>query len=223
MTAKLKVVPNKQRETIAQAVVVVAAAHRAATKAREAKERAQAMIVAAETKILDAGAGIEQARDTQAADLAKAATFGAKPRADSGMHNARIWEACSRDTLEAAKAAKEICEQTLADRDHDLTKAQDRAAAAADDIIRSEAASRVLKDAQALQEKLIVARVALRCLYNNDMLPEQLMQEAKTLLGFRAFPAWLGHLEIQRWEIHEAHRHWLTLREELMKDANAVV
>ena len=223
MTAKLKIIQSKQRETLAQAVAVVTAAQRAATKASEAKERAESMVSAAEAKILEAAAQIEQARDTQAADLAKAATSGAKSRADSGTHNARIREACARDTLEAAKAALDICSKSLANREHDLTKAQDRAAAAADDIIRSEAASRVLKDAQALQEKLIVARVALRCLYNNDMLPEQLMQEAKTLLGFRAFPAWLGHLEIQRWEIHEAHRHWLTLREELMKDANAVV
>jgi hypothetical protein len=74
-----------------------------------------------------------------------------------------------------------------------------------------------------LQEKLIAARVALRYLHANNLLPEQLMSEARTLLGFRGFPAWLGMIEPQRWEGHEAQHHWSVLRAELTKDADAPV
>jgi hypothetical protein len=74
-----------------------------------------------------------------------------------------------------------------------------------------------------LQEKLIAARVALRYLHSNNLLPEALMSEARTLLGFRAFPAWLGMIEPCRWETHESHHHWSASRAELTKNADAPV
>jgi hypothetical protein len=223
MPAKLKVIPNKQREALAQAIAEATVARRAATKAREAKERSESMIATAEAKLGQAAEGIDHARNAQATQLAKAATSGKSPPTASATRTARLRETDARDTYEAAKAALATCEQTLADREYDLTKAQDQVAKAADDVIRAEAAHRVLKDAKAFQEKLIAARVALRYLHANNLLPEALMPEARTLLGFRAFPAWIGNIEYRQWEKHAEHQRWLTLHEELMKDADADV
>jgi hypothetical protein len=196
------------------------AARRAAMKARDAKERTIAMIAAAEAKLSQATKAIEKARDAQAAHIAKAATSGVTPRTDTGTREARIREADARDTLDAAKAALATCEQTLAEFEGQQRRTEEPVARAADDVIRVEAASRVLKEAKVLQDKLIVARVALRYLHSNNLMPEPLMQEAKTILWFRDFATWYGNVEYIDWNRHDEHLRWTALRAELMKDAD---
>jgi hypothetical protein len=223
MVAKLRAVPNKrspEREALAQAIADAAAAHRVALKAHAAKERAQDMVAAAEAKLVQATAGIDKARDAQATTMAKVATSGGRMRADSTTRNARLKEADAQDELEAAKAALAQCEVPLAEHEYDL---QSQLSTAADAVIRSESASRVLKEAKVLQEKLITARVALRFLYAKNLLPEALMVEAKSVLWFREFATWPGNVEYHRWEEHEEHKRWAALYAELTKDADAEV
>jgi hypothetical protein len=105
------------------------AARRAAMKARDAEERAIAMIATAEAKLSQAMKAIEKARDAQATNLAKAATSRVKPRADTGTREARIREADARDTLDAAKAALATCEQILAEHEHALRRTEQPVAA----------------------------------------------------------------------------------------------
>jgi hypothetical protein len=121
------------------------------------------------------------------------------------------------------KAALETCEKTLAEHEHDLQKMQGHAATAADDVIRSEAASRVLKEARVLQEKLIAARVALQFMHSNNLMPEPLMREARTLLGFREFATWSGNVEYHFWNQHAEHQRWAGLHAELTKNADVDV
>jgi hypothetical protein len=125
-----------------------------------------------------------------------------------------------RDTLDAAKTALTTCEQTLAEHEYALRRTEQPVAAAADDVIRVEAASRVLKEAKVLQEKLITARVALRYLHSNNLMPEPLMQEAKMVLWFRDFASWSGNVEYIYWNEHAEHLRWTALHAELMKDAD---
>jgi hypothetical protein len=223
MIAKLKVVRSPQREALAQAIADARAAHEAAVKARDARKRANAMIVHAETKLGQATRAIERARDAQAANLAQAATSGVKPRADTGTREARIREADARDTLDAAKTALTTCEQTLAEFEGQQRRTEEPVARAADDVIRVEAASRVLKEAKVLQEKLIVARVALQYLHSKNLLPEPLMQEAKSLLAFREFASYWGNVEYYDWRRNDEYLRWSALHAELMKDADVDV
>jgi hypothetical protein len=146
-----------------------------------------------------------------------------KPRADTGTREARIREADARDTLDAAKTALTTCEKILAEHEYALRRTEQPVAAAADDVIRAEAASRVLKETKVLQEKLIVARVALKYLHSNNLMPEPLMQEAKTVLWFRDFATWSGKVEYIDWNRHDEHLRWTALRAELMKDADVDV
>ncbi len=226
MAAKLKAVPNKrspEREALAQAIADAAAAHRVAMKARDAKARAQDMVAAAEAKLVQATVGIDKARDAQAATMAKAATSGAKPRAANTTREARIKEADARDELEAAKAALASCEVPLVEHEYGLQQSLTFVTSAADAVIRSESASRVLKETKVLQEKLVAARVALQFLYANNLMPEALKAEAKSVLWFREFATWPGNVEYHRWDLHPEHLKWAALREALAEDADANV
>jgi hypothetical protein len=60
-------------------------------------------------------------------------------------------------------------------------------------------------------------------LHSNNLLPEPLMQEAKTVLWFRDFPTWSGNVEYIDWYRHDEHLRWTALRADLMKDADVDV
>jgi hypothetical protein len=77
-----------------------------------------------------------------------------------------------------------------------------------------------LKETKVLQEKLIVARVALQYLHSNNLMPEALMVGAKNLLAFRDFASFFGNVEYYDWRRHDEYLRWSGLRAGLMEDAD---
>lgn len=190
-------------------------------KAREAVECARDMLDAAETKFVEAVAGVERAKDAQAVSLTKAAKSGAMPKPDSAARNARVALQNAEDAREAATRALSTCEAALVESEYELKCAQDPIAKCVDAVLRTECAARVLKEVRILQEKLIVARVALQFLERRKLLPGEFAAEAKSILAFREFPSWFGNVEFVMWEKHEEGLRWAELHKALSKDADA--
>lgn len=162
MTAKLKIIPSKrtqERESLAQAIADAAVVERRAFKACDSKERASALVAGAESKLSEATSAVEKARDAQSRRAFKAIKAGADIAPDATTRNARLNVADAEDAVEAAKAALASCEDAFAESEDDLRRAQQHVVAAADDVIRTEQAHRVLQQAQMLQEQLLRARV----------------------------------------------------------------
>jgi chromosome segregation ATPase len=111
---------SQEREALAAAIADLTAAERKAHQARDAKERAEALVTQAEAKLDAAKAGIEKAKTHDAAALAKAASTGTKPRADGTLRSARQCVTDAEDGLEAARAALIQCDEALTNVEQEL-------------------------------------------------------------------------------------------------------
>lgn len=196
---------SQEREALAAAIADLTAAERKAHQARDAKERAEALVTQAEAKLDAAKAGIEKAKTHDAAALAKAASTGTKPRADGTLRSARQCVTDAEDGLEAARAALIQCDEALTNVEQELKSEQEFVAALADDVITAEATSRVLREARRLQEALVNKRVELRTLLHAKLIvDEDEKKAADYLLMFRGFPGTYFCTESVDWDKHPA-------------------
>jgi hypothetical protein len=223
VVARHKPARSEAREALASAIADLAAAERKAHQARDAKTRAGALVTQAEAKINAAKAGIEKAKDHEAANLTKAASAGTKPRADGSIiRSARQRVTDAEDGLEAARAASIQCDEALTNAEQELKAEQEFVAALAGDVITAEAASRVLREAQKLQEALVNKRVELRTLLHARLIvdPDE-KKAADYLLMFRGFPGTYFCAESVDWNKHALAVQWQQAREALMTNADA--
>ncbi|MGO9234772.1 MAG: hypothetical protein ACLP4V_12090 [Methylocella sp.] len=224
---KLKIVRkpparSEEREALAAALKDLKAAERKAHQARDAQERAEALVTTGEAKLNAARVGVEKAKDFEAANLTRAAASSVKPRAGSKIRDARNAEIDAADALAAARAALTQCETALRHAEQELKAEQEFVAALAGDVITAEAASRVLREAQKLQEALVNKRVELRALLHAGLFvdPDE-KKAADYLLMFRGFPATYFCTESVDWDKHALAAAWQQAREALMTNPDA--
>jgi exonuclease VII small subunit len=226
MAARLKIITPKRsgaRENLAATIIERDAVERICHKARDAAERANGLIAKAEERLREAQTSVEKAREAQARAAIKAAKAGKPPPAAAETRESRAREVDAQDALEAARAALEACEQTLAEHEADLQRANRDVGKAADDVIRSEVGARLLQETAMLQEQLISKRVELRHLLGANLIPEPENKAAETLLGFRQFPSFYGNVEHIDWSRHQSAEIWKAAREALLRDAGALL
>jgi len=193
-------------------------------KARDAVDRARAMIVDAQAKLTKATAGIEKAKEAQAESLAQAAgKAGGALSSVNGIRAARAAQTDAQDQLDATREALASCEENLVSRERDLRWARPALDKAVDTVIAHEAGSRILKEAQELQDALVGKRLELRAMLHTGQMPEDQAAEANRLLYTQTFPGASGCIHYAEWDQHPSALMWQKARADLAKDADAEI
>ena len=121
---------------------------------------------------------------------------------------ARAAETDAQDQLEAAREALASCEENLRLRERNLSWSKPSLDKAIDTVIVSEANSRILRETQEAQERLIAKRLELRTILFGGQMDEEQAAEAKQLLYSHVFPGASGCTHFSIWDVHPATLKW---------------
>jgi hypothetical protein len=216
--------PAECRAALAQAISVRDKAEQALSKLRVASAQANRNADVASKRLEAVRAAADKARAEHIERAEQAAKEG-KPLPAAGPSRTDEVTGAS-EALAATRAAVANISERLSDLERELRRAQDRVAAAADEVVRSISLADLVAQARALQDDLVSRRSALLYLLDEglvgaeserklvaDLLRDEALPSAVTI-NARVIQA--THIQTRAHDGAEAWRQW---REALREDA----
>jgi hypothetical protein len=216
------------RAALATAITARIEIEKAVAKVRAAASQASANAAAAGKRLEAARAAADKARAEHIERAEQAAKEGKPLPSSSSWRGAEIADAS--EAVEAARAAAAKIAERVSDLEGELRRAQDRVAAAVDDVIRSISMKDFVSQARAMQNDVVRHRTTLLYLLRQDLVCESEWQLVADLLGDASLPDALcingrvvqdSHVEADG--AHDGAEAWRAARAALTRDAEAVL
>jgi hypothetical protein len=201
---------------LAVGIIALAKAERAEQTNRTAINRTHELLATAKEEHTDAVAAVERARDADAQAVAKG-----KP-SPGLMGKARAEEQRAADQVQVAKLALDKLAVQMPGLETAERLAREQVERLADAVIASEAPlKRLVKECVALTEQLIHKRLTLRLV--SDLVARE--EERECIADALAVdqPPAPGGVQYRDWSEHPVEQQWQRAREELMRDADALL
>jgi hypothetical protein len=220
--------PTERRAALAQAITARDKAEQAVSKLRTASAQANRNADAASKRLEAARAAADKARAEHIERAEQAAKEGKPLPAASPWGGAEVADAS--EAVEAARAAGAKITEKLSDLEGELRRAQDRVAAAVDDVIRSISMKDFVAQARAMQNDVVRHRTTLLYLLRQDLVCETEWQLVADLLGDASLPDALcingrvvqdSHVEADG--AHDGAEAWRAARAALVENADAAL
>jgi hypothetical protein len=218
------------RAALAQAITARDRAEQALAKVRTAASQATANEKAARERLAACEGAAAKAK-AEHVERCEAAARQGKPLPSPGaMRATNIEVADATEQLEAARAADARISEQLPGLERELRRAQERVAAAVDDVIRSISMTGFVTQTRAMQNELISRRLALLYLLEQDLVCEGEWRLVADLLHDASLPDALcvnrrviqsGLVEVD--DEHDGAAAWRQARAALARDAEAAL
>ena len=213
-------VRSPERETLAAAIERHNAALDTVRRVGQAREGADETVYRASDKLKETEKALKEAQAGEAAYLA-AVALGENPGVSVSVAEAAVTRA-SND-LAVARRTRDALGQRAEDEAREVEKASEAIEKCIGAVVKAEVdVARLLEEAQVAQADLISKRVALRHLFNNDLVGEQEQPAVRQFLLFEYhLPTGRGQTERGNFDKHPANDVFKRAVEALREDADA--
>ncbi len=212
--------PSAARATLAAGIDAARQARRTEAEAQEALRRAKERVTASSAGLEAARRAIQTAKEALMTRAAASAISGSALESDRSLRDARAAEAEAQDNLDIARSALGSLEINVRNAELIAQKAGEKVADAARAVL-AEDIPRMLAEAQAVQEDLVLRRVILRAMIHDLGVTGPDADTAKRFLNQRDLPGSWGDVEYRDWSAHPGTGPLKDYFARLLEDANA--